>query len=260
MYETASKRLHGFDIAELTQESEAKPIQGEASYFSETGDKSRLFLISKDALDKPTSNNSSEAKRKKKRNRKTVVFNDIFTHNGRDYRVNSAKSGLYAEILAKIIEQFELASQKWGRVFAIRFDLHSHYYSGDNKRITLFRKRLFQRLKREYGFSEIGFCWVREMEKSKAQHYHWVLFLDGNLIRHSSRINHMIKHAWEDETGAYHVPVIKRPFYFGKAEDIAQDVIYRVSYLAKARGKGYRDKQAKDYQTSRMKKGANHGR
>lgn len=254
----ASKQLHGFDTAVLTQECEVKPISGEASSLSEMDKTSRLFLVSKDL---PVKDQTIDyKKRKQKHNRKKVIFSDVINHNGRSYRVNSAKSGLYAEILAKIIEQFEVASHKWGRVFVLRFDLHGHYYSGDNKRITSFRKRLFQRLKREYGFNEIGFCWVREMERSTAQHYHWVLFLDGNLIRHSSKINRMIKDAWEDETGAYHVPVIKRPFYFGRAEDIAQDVIYRVSYLAKARGKGYRDKQAKDYQTSRMNKGANYGR
>jgi len=251
MSETVSKQLHGFDIADLTRDSEAKSLTGEASHFSETSNKSRLFLISKDSL--VIAKTSKAKNQKKKRNRKKVIFNDVFTHNGKDYRVNSAKSGLYAEILTKLIEQFELASQKWKRVFVLRFDLHSHYYSGDNKRITAFRKRLFQRLKREYGFNQIGFAWVREMERSKAQHYHWALFLDGDLIRHSSRINLMVKDAWEDETGAYHVPTIPRPFYFGNVETIAEDVIYRVSYLAKARGKGYRDKQAKDYQTSRMK-------
>jgi hypothetical protein len=31
------------------------------------------------------------------------------------------------------------------------------------------------------------------------------------------------------------------------------DAIYRISYLAKVRGKGYRDPQAKDYGTSRLK-------
>jgi len=258
MFETASRPLRGFDTAVLTGKSEADPLMGEASSLSETDKTSRLFLVSKDS---PVIDKTVKPKnQKKKRNRKTVIFDDIFIHNGKEYRVNAAKSGLYVEILRRMIDQFELASQKWRRVFALRFDLHSHYYTGDNKRITLFRKRLFQCLKREYGFKEIGFCWVREMERSKAQHYHWVLFLDGDLIRHSSRINQMVKDAWEDETGAYHVPIIKRPFYFGKAEEIAQDVIYRVSYLAKARSKGYRDEQAKDYQTSRMKKGANHGR
>jgi hypothetical protein len=254
MSETTSNRLYGFDIADLTHESEAKRLASEASHFLETSKKSRLFLISKDShvIARP-SKQAKSRNPKKKHNRKKIIFNELFTHNGKNYRVNSAKSGLYAEILIKLIEQFELASQKWGRVFVLRFDLHSHYYTGDNKRITAFRKRLFQRLKREYGFNQIGFGWVREMERSKAQHYHWVLFLDGNLIRHSSRINQMIKDAWEDVTGAYHVPVIPRPFYFGNTEAIAQDAIYRISYLAKARGKGYRDKQAKDYQTSRMK-------
>lgn len=243
MPKMVSNPSHGFDTTVLTHDNEAKPIAGEASSFSEISLSPRLFLISKEGI----------GKAKQKRNRKTVVFEETFAHNGKNYHVNAAKSGLYAEILTKMIEQFELASIKWGRVFVLRFDLHSHYYSGDNKRITAFRKRLFQRLKREYGFNEIGFCWVREMERSKSQHYHWVLFLDGNLIRHSSLINQMVKVAWEDETGAYHVPIIKRPFYFGKANDIAEDVIYRISYLAKARGKGHRDKQAKDYQTSRMK-------
>lgn len=249
--------MDGFDTAVLTQNIEAEPNLGKASHFPETSKKPRLFLISKDVSTIPTKDSGTN---KIQRNRKRIVFDDIFTHNGKDYRVNSAKSGLYAEIIAKIVEQFELVSQRWGRVFVLRFDLHSHFYSGDNKRVTTFRKRLFQSLKRQYGFNEIGFCWVREMERSKSQHYHWVLFLDGNLIRHSSRINRMVQDAWEDVAGAYHVPVIKRPFYFGNAENIAEDVIYRVSYLAKARGKGYRDKQAKDYQTSRMKEEVNHGR
>ena len=254
MFKTASMPLHGFDTAVLTHESEAKPLTGEASCFPETSKKSRLLLVSKDSPVLPKERKAGKSKNPKKiRNRKKVIFDDIFTHNGKDYRVNSAKSGLYVEMLIRMIEQFELASQKWNRIFVLRFDLHSHYYSGDNKRITAFRKRLFQRLKRKYGFNNIGFCWVREIERSKAQHYHWVLFLDGDLIRHSSRINQMIKDAWEDETGAYHVPTISRPFYFGKPEEIVEDVIYRISYLAKARGKGYRDEQAKDYQTSRMK-------
>jgi hypothetical protein len=254
-----SKHLHGFDTAELTRELEVEPIEGKALSSSKTIKKPRLFLISKASTLSVTrikdskKEAKSEAKAKKRRNRKRVTYDNLFIHNGKEYRVNAAKSGLYVEILTKLIEQFELASRKWRRVFALRFDLHTHEYSGNNERITAFRKRLFQRLKREYGFREIGFCWVREMERSKTQHYHWVLFLDGDLIRHSSRVNKMIKDAWEDETATYHVPVIKNPFYFSDTSEIAAEVVYRASYLAKTRGKGFRDEQAKDYQTSRMK-------
>ncbi len=131
--------------------------------------------------------------------------------------------------------------------------LRSHINTKDNKIMTEFRKRLVQKLKPEYGFKEVGYCWVREQERAKAQHYHWVLFLDGNLIRHSKRINEMVKQAWETPTGNNHVPVIKRPFYFVDSEQLTQKAIYRVSYLAKTRGKGYRNKQVKDYQCSRLK-------
>ena len=224
--------------------------------FSETPHKGGLFLISKEAPDIPPDNSKGKKKAapKKTRNRKTVMRDDIFEYRGKSYRVNADKSGLYVQTLKSLITQFELAAQKWNRVFVLRFDLHTHFYTGNNKRLSDFNKRLFIRLKREYGFKEIGFCWAREMERAKTQHYHYVLFLDGRLIRHSKIINELIKNAWDDGTGAYHVPTIKRPYYFGKGEQITDDVIYRVSYFAKARGKGYRDKQAKDFQCSRMKR------
>jgi hypothetical protein len=174
-------------------------------------------------------------------------------HSGKTYQVNSAKSGLYAEILKRIIEQFEIGLMKWKRVFVLRFDLHTHAFTYKNDRITAFRKRLFQKLKRHYGFKDIGFCWVREQERAKTQHYHFVLFLDGSLVRHSSKITPMIKSAWEDPTGTYTMPYIKHPFHFADSEDIIQEAIYRVSYLAKPRGKGYRPAQTKDFQCSRMK-------
>lgn len=249
------KPCHGFATTVFGQKSEAEPGDGKASPTSENGNKGRLFLVSNHISDvspreatkhKPTA-------RKAKRNRKRVTYDDHVNRNGKQYAVNAAKSGLYVEIIEKLIDQFEIACQKWPRVFVLRFDLHCHFYSPDNRRQTMFRDRLFKRLQREYGFKQIGYCWVRERERAKAQHYHWVLFLDGNLIRHSSRINELIKSAWENATGAYHMPVIKRPFYFGEASQIAEDVIYRVSYLAKARGKGYRADQAKDFQCSRMK-------
>lgn len=191
-------------------------------------------------------------------NRKQITYCDTYTHYGKTYQINNGrgvkKLGLYIEILQRIIEQFEISLPKWGRVFVLRFDLHTPFETKDNKQMTDFRKRLFQKLKREYGFKEIGFCWAREYHgKGKGQHYHWAIFLDGNLIRHSSRINEIIKQMWCRPTGGHHTPNIKRPFYFVDSEQIAKDAIYRISYLAKTRGKGYRNKQTKDYQSSRMK-------
>ena len=51
------------------------------------------------------------------------------------------------------------------------------------------------------------------------------------------------------------MPVIKNPFYFidkDNYQEMRGEAINRISYLAKTRGKGYRDPQAKDYGTSRL--------
>jgi len=50
--------------------------------------------------------------------------------------------------------------------------------------------------------------------------------------------------------------VLEHPYYFidkHNLEDERKEVIKRVSYLGKTRGKGYRNPQAKDYSTSRLK-------
>jgi hypothetical protein len=67
-----------------------------------------------------------------------------------------------------------------------------------------------------------------------------LLFLDGNLIKYPSKIVPMIEAAWEDGTGTYTVPYLNHPFHFADNEAIIEKAIYRVSYLAKTRGKGYR--------------------
>ncbi|PHS26841.1 MAG: hypothetical protein COA83_02145 [Methylophaga sp.] len=258
MREIAQNIEGGFDIAVLTQKRTGEALMDKALPFPETVLKGGLLIISKEESNKYTPSQDTAIQSRSKKttrtnNRKRIIFDDTFLHNGKTYQVNSSKSGLYVEILTKIIEQFEIAQAKWKRVFVLRFDLHTHRFTEDNKLITAFRKRLFQKLKRVYGFKEIGFCWVREQERAKTQHYHFVLFLDGRLIRHSSKISGMVKAAWEDPTGTFTVWYVKRPFYFTNSEDIIQKAIYRVSYLAKPRGKGYRPAQTKDYQCSRMK-------
>jgi hypothetical protein len=51
------------------------------------------------------------------------------------------------------------------------------------------------------------------------------------------------------------IPTIGNPFYYINKNDnkTRLEAIYRISYIAKIRGKGYRDPQANDYGTSRLK-------
>jgi len=204
---------------------------------------------------------------KKKRlittNRKHITKASSITHEGKEYRINNGKGekkyGLYTPILHKMIEQYQVALEKWRRVFVLRVELHMPHETDTNRVVTLFFKRLFPRLKQEYGFKDIGYTWAREYHgKGKGQHYHLALFLDANKVRHSSRVNEIIKASWERPLGdchsGYHIGYIKRPFYFVNNEEIEQKAIYRLSYLAKIRGKGNRETQTKDYQCSRMKR------
>jgi hypothetical protein len=132
-------------------------------------------------------------------------------------------------------------------------DLHLNKFSSDNKVISTFVNRLKQWLKRNYGLNKIGYIWVREQDRSDKQHYHLALLLDGDKIRHPKRLNEQIKEMW---LPLGHVPVTLNPYYTidkHNHNETRAEIIERVSYLAKVRGKRIRDKQTKDYQTSRLK-------
>lgn len=253
----------GFDLAVLTYENISEPTPSTVVAILEKEEKARLFLLSSSEANNPQSliNDKpvkQKSNRRRPKNRKRPTYHDTIARKGTEYKINNGngdkKLGLYIETLHSIIDQFEVALKKWRRVFVLRFDLHMPFETSSNKPVTDFRKRLSQRLKREYGFKDIGYCWAREYHgKGKGQHYHWVLFLDGNLVRHSSRLREMVKQSWERPAGGYTVPTIKHPFYFADTEEIAQDAICRISYLAKTRGKGHRPPQTKDFQCSRLK-------
>ena len=192
------------------------------------------------------------AKKPPHKNRKYVTHSNEMHRNGTTYAINAKKSGIYSAILHKMIDQLDICMNKWKRVLLIRFDLHIPFYTADNKIISRFRKNLIRRLEREYQINEIGYVWVREQEKAKHQHYHCAIYLNGNEIRHSSKTLRIIKDTWERINIENYMHPPKNPYYFIDNEQTKQEAIYRISYLAKARGKGYRDKQAKDYSTSRL--------
>jgi len=192
------------------------------------------------------------AKKPPYKNRKYVSYSSEMYRNGTTYVINAKKSGVYSAILHRMIDQLDICLNKWKRVLLIRFDLHIPFYTADNKIISRFRKNLIRRLEREYQINEIGYVWVREQEKAKRQHYHCAIYLNGNEIRHSSKALRIIKDTWESINIENYMHTPKNPYYFIDNEQTKQEAIYRISYLAKARGKGYRDKHAKDYSTSRL--------
>lgn len=153
----------------------------------------------------------------------------------------------------KIIEQLKIARSIHKRLLVVRFDLHSHFFNQGNEEISLFRKQIIQWVIRNYKTRDIGFVWVREIEKAKSQHYHLAMFIDGDKIRHPKRLLEIIKEKWEMRSPNHHMPHIPKPYHFIDNEKAFNEAVYRLSYLAKTRGKGYRPVQSKDYSTSRLK-------
>jgi len=189
-----------------------------------------------------------------KQNRKKEHYGSFLTINNEQLEINSSNIyGVYPVIINKMVEQLDLCIAKHKRVFVLRFDLHLNEYSDDNKEISKFMKAQVQRIQRKYKTKYVGYVWVREMERAKTQHYHCAFFIDGDKIRNSFRLNQQIKAKWY-KSG--HRSVVPKPYYYLDKHNMKEErakVIYRLSYLAKVRGKGYRSPQAKDYSTSRLK-------
>ena len=186
--------------------------------------------------------------------RKTKYFKSDIKINGETININAGKKkGIYKEILERFVGQLDIAYSIHKRVLVHRIDLHTNYFTVNNKIISKFMNRLKQWLKRNYGLDKIGYIWVREKERSDKQHYHLALLLDGDKIRHPKRLNEQIKEMW---LPLGHVPVTLNPYYNidkHNHNETRAEIIERVSYLAKVRGKRIRDKQIKDYQTSRLR-------
>jgi len=190
-----------------------------------------------------------------RRNRKREHYGSSININGEELNINSSeKYGVYPIIIEKFVIELDKMINKYKRVFVLRFDLHLDNYSDDNKEVSEFMRAQVQRIKRKYKTKYVGYVWVREMEKAKTQHYHCAFFIDGDKIRNSFALNQQIKAKWYKNG---HRSVVPKPYYFLDKHNMKEErekVIYRLSYLAKVRGKGYRSPQAKDYSTSRLNK------
>ena len=169
--------------------------------------------------------------------------------------LSDEKYGVYPYMIEKIVEQLDTCIAIHKRVLVVRFDLHLREYSDDNHIISTFMTRQKQRIKRTYKTKDIGHAWAREIEKAKVQHYHVALFIDGDVIQNTSKLLRQIKAKWFKHGHCY---IPEQCFYYidkHNMEDERAEAIERLSYLAKTRGKGYKDKQAKNYSVSRLSLG-----
>ena len=191
----------------------------------------------------------------KTKSRMKEHYNCFYTFNDENLFINSSETqGIYPNIIEKIVEQLDICLELHKRVLVVRFDLSLDEYSGDNQTISTFINRQKQRMFKTYRVKNIGHAWKREQETSKAQHYHVALFIDGNKIQHPSKLLRQIKAKWFKH-GRCWIP--DDCFYYldeskGNFKQTRGEAIYRLSYLGKTRGTGYKDVQAKNYSVSRL--------
>lgn len=184
-----------------------------------------------------------------------ITNNKAITVNGQTWFVNSSGSGLRTEQLKAIINQVDAMLTHHSKVFLMRFDLRMYNFTDNNEIITTFNRRLHKWLKRKYILKRVGFHWVRELETAKQQHYHYALMIDGHKARHPIEILNKVQEIWNEQLGgSMFTP--KNCYYNLEREKYSsiQNAIWRLSYLAKARGKGYKPAQTKNYGASRITK------
>ncbi|MEH8261312.1 inovirus-type Gp2 protein [Aeromonas veronii] len=195
---------------------------------------------------------TGKAKRKPGERYGHVTRRGEYSYAGVTYPINSAKSGCYTLILQRLIERIEAMRAIYGRVLFVRFDLRHPEHEPTNERTSAFIKSARAHTQRRYQTPHMGFLWVREQESTKSQHYHMVLMLDGDKVRHSASLLDELREIWGRMGGTVWIP--KNPFIFIDQPDLVAGAVKRGSYLAKARGKGYRPDKVRDFGCSRIKK------
>ncbi len=157
-------------------------------------------------------------------------------------------------ILKAILSQLETMINYHNKLTVVRFDLHQQHYTPNNKHLDIYFKQVIKKAKRKYKTGRVAYGWVREVEKVKNQHYHCFIILDGNKVKNGYCFVDDIRKDWLFRTdSSFFIP--DNPVHNltrGNVREI-NEVIYRLSYLAKERGKGYKGEKARDYSTSRLK-------
>jgi hypothetical protein len=167
------------------------------------------------------------------------------------------------DILFNLFSRLEAIQYRYGHVMVIRFDLHQKGagYTPDSENLRTFWKNLSRRLKRKYKNTRFHYVWARELETSKSQHYHCVLYMDGTTVKKRKAVIEMAREAWAKvckgnslprESVSHHLITDKEGN--DKAQEAKAEVLKHASYLAKVNGKGIRDPQAKDHNASRLSK------
>lgn len=188
-----------------------------------------------------------------------------FVYKNKVWRLLNSAGGHDKKIMRTIIDRFDVMHSYYAEVLTCQFILFPHKIPYNNQIISDFFTALIPYLKRHYidndpaiKLGHIGYLWVREQSTSDKPHYHCVLWLNEDKVNSSYGILALAKQLWcEQFDGTLSIP--DNNYYISKrlqADSGAsqQEVICRLSYLAKNATKGCHSSNIKRYGANRLKK------
>ena len=194
---------------------------------------------------------AGKTKRKQGKRYGHVTHQSVYCYQGKDYPINTkVASGCYTQPLREIIQRIVEAVAHYRRVLFVRLDLSMGEGAATSERLSAFLKLASRYVRREYQ-TRLEYVWCRELEAAKHQHYHLALLIDGDKLRHPARLYEELAEIWQRKGGRLSIP---ENGYLMTDDHNITEAVYRVSYLTKERGKGYRPDGARDFGYSRLTK------
>lgn len=176
------------------------------------------------------------------------------TLDGKAWRVMAFPDGLNHRLLNKLYHYCMSYLNMHSKLFMIRFDVALYDSPEDNKEIGKLSRYITKKLESRYQ-SEVGFGWVREQNShSEKCHYHCFVMLNGQKVRNTYTTFNVVKAAMKLLINiTIHFPY--NCSYMVLRNDLSsqQAAFYRLSYLAKNKGKTDLPVKTKSHNFSRLK-------
>lgn len=124
---------------------------------------------------------------------RTLIPN--YFYQGRLWTVIS-KYQIRKDIMDSIFTVLREFFERRSKLIAIRIELHLKQWTENNSCVREFFAKLRRQLLKQYGNIYYRYIWVREQDQAKAQHYHAVLLVDGQFVKHPSIIEKIARSIW----------------------------------------------------------------
>ena len=173
----------------------------------------------------------------------------------RTLRINTGERqqfGCFVEILARINSSLDSMLSRYCKIYVVQFVFHPDQPVGNNTLISDLMRVIRKQLERAYR-SKLVYGWVRETGQNGAPHYHVVLILNANKVRHQHGIRERVCRIIESRDHPRPAFNSKSHLIHRHDDETYQQAFHHLSYLAKTSTKGQKPKTANEYSFSRLK-------